>query len=212
MGPMIISSRLWVELSFLVNVIYIWQMDLNLSLRSQVFYKFIYFLFKALPCRFRGYLPSVITGDTQTVPTSPDLPRVRLATTEKSIIPRIGPSQPIDSVALKPWLGHESHCTKGPNIFGHPHSHPSQGPDNLKKFMCFCLVIQLCPTLCDPLDYIPPDSSIHGNFQARILERVAISSSRGSSRPWDQTRSSALQVVSFTEPLVKSSQEMHRPS
>ena len=50
--------------AFLVNVIYIWQMDLNLSLQSQVFYKFIYFLFKALPCRFMGYLPSVITGDT----------------------------------------------------------------------------------------------------------------------------------------------------
>ena len=59
-----ISSRLWVELSFSVNIIYIWQMDLNLSLQSQVFCKFIYFLFKALPCRSRGYLLSVITGDT----------------------------------------------------------------------------------------------------------------------------------------------------
>ena len=31
-------------------------------------------------------------------------------------------------------------------------------------------VIQSCPTLCDPMDYSPPGSSIHGIFQARILE------------------------------------------
>ena len=36
-------------------------------------------------------------------------------------------------------------------------------------------VSQLCPTLCDPVDYSPPDSSIHGIFQARILEWIAIS-------------------------------------
>ena len=32
--------------------------------------------------------------------------------------------------------------------------------------------------LCNPMDYSPPDSSVHGIFQARILEQVAISSSR----------------------------------
>ena len=36
-------------------------------------------------------------------------------------------------------------------------------------------------TLCNPMDYSPPDSSVHGIFQARILEWVAISYSRGSS-------------------------------
>ena len=36
-------------------------------------------------------------------------------------------------------------------------------------------------TLCDPEDYSLPGSSVHGIFQARILEGVAISSSRGSS-------------------------------
>ena len=46
---------------------------------------------------------------------------------------------------------------------------------------------QSCPTLCNPMDYSPPGSSIHGIFQARILEWVATSSSRGSSRPRDQT-------------------------
>ena len=42
-----------------------------------------------------------------------------------------------------------------------------------------CLLLQLCPTLCDPLDCSPPGSSVHGVSQARILEWVAISFSRG---------------------------------
>ena len=48
-------------------------------------------------------------------------------------------------------------------------------------------VSQSCQTLCDPVDCSPPGSSIHGILQARILEWVAISSSRGSSRPRDWT-------------------------
>ena len=40
--------------------------------------------------------------------------------------------------------------------------------------------LQSCPTLCDPMDCSPPGSSVHGIFQARILEWVAIPSSRGS--------------------------------
>ena len=43
-----------------------------------------------------------------------------------------------------------------------------------------CLVAQSCPVLCDPLDYSPPGSSVHGISQARILKWAAISSSRGS--------------------------------
>ena len=44
-----------------------------------------------------------------------------------------------------------------------------------------CLVTQLCPTFCGPMDCSPPGSSVHGIFQARILEWVVISYSRGSS-------------------------------
>ena len=40
-------------------------------------------------------------------------------------------------------------------------------------------------TLCDPVDCSPPDSSVRGISQARILEWVAISFSRASSRPRD---------------------------
>ena len=42
-------------------------------------------------------------------------------------------------------------------------------------------VTQSCPTLCDPMDCSLPGSSIHGIFQARILELVTISCSRRSS-------------------------------
>ena len=42
--------------------------------------------------------------------------------------------------------------------------------------------LQSCPTLWDPMDCSPPGSSVHGILQARILEWVAMPSSRGSSR------------------------------
>ena len=46
---------------------------------------------------------------------------------------------------------------------------------------------QSCPTLCHSIVYSPPGSSDHGVLQARTLEWVAISFSRGSSQPRDQT-------------------------
>ena len=53
---------------------------------------------------------------------------------------------------------------------------------------CFlCEVAQSCPTLCNPMDCCLPGFSVHGIFQARVLEWVAISFSRGSSRPRDRT-------------------------
>ena len=48
-------------------------------------------------------------------------------------------------------------------------------------------LLQSCPTLCDPMDCSPPRSSVHGILQARIVETVAISFSRESSRPRDRT-------------------------
>ena len=47
--------------------------------------------------------------------------------------------------------------------------------------------LQLCPTLCDPMDCSQPGSSVHGILQARVLERVATPSYRGSSQPRNQT-------------------------
>ena len=50
----------------------------------------------------------------------------------------------------------------------------------LKKLYLVCSVAQSCPTICDPMDYSLLGSSVHGIFQARILEEVPISFSRGS--------------------------------
>ena len=47
--------------------------------------------------------------------------------------------------------------------------------------MCAHICAQSCPALCNPMDYSPPRSSVHGILQARILEWVAIPFSRGSS-------------------------------
>ena len=60
------------------------------------------------------------------------------------------------------------------------------------------LVIQTCLTLCSPMDYSPPGSSIHGILQARILEWVAITLSRRSSWPWDWTQISCIAGGFFT--------------
>ena len=51
--------------------------------------------------------------------------------------------------------------------------------------ICVCVCsnksLQSCPTLCSPMNCSSPGSSVHGIFQARILEQIAISSSRGPS-------------------------------
>ena len=59
------------------------------------------------------------------------------------------------------------------------------------------LVAQSCPTLCNPVDCNPPSSSVRGILQTRILEWVAMSSSR-SSQPRDQTRVSGVAHRFFT--------------
>ena len=54
-------------------------------------------------------------------------------------------------------------------------------------------VAQLCPTLCDPMDY-----TVHGILQARILEWVAIPYSMGSPQPRDETQVSLISGGFFT--------------
>ena len=69
----------------------------------------------------------------------------------------------------------------------------------MQFFICFFRffslmwsVTQLYPTFCGPMHCSLSGSSVHGNFQTRILEWVAISYSRGSSRPKDQTHVSCI--------------------
>ena len=76
-------------------------------------------------------------------------------------------------------------------------------------------VSQLCPTLCDPMDCSLPGSFIHRIFQARVLEWAAISFSRGSSRPRDQTRVSRNAGRRFTIWATREAQnqmQRHNPS
>ena len=61
-----------------------------------------------------------------------------------------------------------------------------------------CLVAQSCPTLCNSMDCSPPGSSVHGILQARILEWLAMSFSKGSSQPRDGTQVSCLAGGFFT--------------
>ena len=65
----------------------------------------------------------------------------------------------------------------------------------IKAFMC-AKSIQSCPTLCNHMDPSPPGSSVHGILQARILEWVAVPSSRGSSWPRDWTCVSYVSCIS----------------
>ena len=68
-------------------------------------------------------------------------------------------------------------------------------------FMCVCVCVcvhacaQSCPTLCGPLDCSTPGSSVHGIFQAKVLEWVVVSFSRGSSWPRDQTNPRLLRLL-----------------
>ena len=87
-------------------------------------------------------------------------------------------------------------------------SQPSNSGGWLKKeqsilhtdSLCACLLVQSCPTLCNPMDCSLSGSSVHGIFQARILEYVAIPFSKRSSQPRDRSwvsMSPALQADSL---------------
>ena len=58
--------------------------------------------------------------------------------------------------------------------------------EKMLNIVSHCMCAQACLTLCDPMmDCSPPGSSVHGILQARVLEWVAMPSSRGSSQPKD---------------------------
>ena len=71
-------------------------------------------------------------------------------------------------------------------------------------------VAQLCPTLCDPMDCSPPGPSVPGIFQARVLEWVAISFSRRSSQPRDQTQVSCTAGRRFTLWATREAHKFHK--
>ena len=77
------------------------------------------------------------------------------------------------------------------------------------EYRVLCSGIQLCPILWNALDCSLPGSSVHGIFQARILEWVAIFSSRGSSQLRDQTGMSCVSCNAggfFTHQSIRKAQ------
>ena len=71
--------------------------------------------------------------------------------------------------------------------------------------VCVCarahaLSISVYLTLCNPMDYSPPYSSVHGILQARILECIAVSFSRGSFQPRDWTLVSCVSYIGSRMP------------
>ena len=83
-------------------------------------------------------------------------------------------------------------------------SHPPKMIVCPEHDMCVCvgLVAQLCLTLCDPVDCSPRGSSVHGILQARTLEWVAISFSRGSSQNHADRMMEEIDDMGFEESLT----------
>ena len=86
------------------------------------------------------------------------------------------------------------HCVKQYGIFSKklkielPH-------DPAISLLAVCVHAQSCPALCNPVDHSSPGSSVHVILQTRTPECVAISYSRGSSQPRDQTHISCRQIL-----------------
>ena len=76
------------------------------------------------------------------------------------------------------------------------YTHTSMG--SYRPIICCCSVAQLCLTLCDSMDCSLPGSSVRRIFQARILEWVVISFSRGLPNPGIEPESPALPGGFFT--------------
>ena len=115
------------------------------------------------------------------------------------------PSQAVPRLStarLSPWpslaLFSPRSSPQGPvHHYKVPHTSASI-PVSLLPCLQFSLFLVLMPShfrLRDPLDCSPPGSSVHGISQARVLNQVAISSSRGSSPPRDQTHVSCVSCI-----------------
>jgi len=92
---------------------------------------------------------------------------------------------------ISPSLQADSLLTESPGIFG---LFCFWLLDVMHEHVCVKL-LQSCLTLCHSIDCNPPGSFVHGILQARMLEWVAMLSSRGSSRPRNQTHVSYIYCI-----------------
>ena len=113
------------------------------------------------------------------------------------------PGLPVHHQLLESTQSHV-HWVSDAIQLSHPLSSPSPHYDNyIKHFhmevwngkLCCAKLLQLCPTLCDPMDCSLSGSSVHGTLQARILECVIIPFSRGSSWPRNQALISYISCI-----------------
>ena len=118
----------------------------------------------------------------------------------------------MDLTPLSSRAGETHNLSNTPHTHTHTHTHTmglEEVPGDRKRFIpngaTESEVTQSCLTLCDPMDCSLPGSSVHGIFQARILEWVAISFSRDLSDQGIEPRSPALLADALpSEPLGKS--------
>ena len=95
-------------------------------------------------------------------------------------------------------------------IYNHEKHLKCNNIDRIKHTDTHTEVAQSCPTLGNPIDCSPPGSSVHGIFQAWILEWVAVSFSRGFSWPRDRTRASRIVSRRFTVWATREAHQKHR--
>ena len=100
---------------------------------------------------------------------------------------------------LTPRSNHHTRTSPLPSL-----PFPPRRLHHLPKHVLPCASSQVCPALCDPVDCSRPGPSVRGILQARMLEWVAMPSSRGSSRPRERTQVSCIAGGFFTpEPQAK---------
>ena len=121
-----------------------------------------------------------------------------------SLTHRILVTQRLPPFEVEQTYTHPSRYTASNNPTEPAKEHQAQLNDNE--------VAQSCPTLCDPTDCSLPCSSIHGIYQARILEWVAISFSRRPSQPRDRTWVSRTRGRCFTIWATREAQSTTYPS
>ena len=86
-----------------------------------------------------------------------------------------------------PGKFHGESSLAGYNPWGHKELDTTEWLSTHTLLKILCLYAKSCPTLADTMDCSPPGSSVHGILHPRILEWVAMPSSRGSTWPRDET-------------------------